>query len=54
MQQIFLVMDEAMKSTPERWWGTHKNNIADWVQCLTLMIARFSAQVEGYEVQYTG
>jgi hypothetical protein len=47
-------MDEALKETPTRWWGTHKNNIADWVQCRTLMTARFSAQVEGCEVRYTG
>jgi hypothetical protein len=26
-QQILLAMDEALKSTPARWWGTHKNNI---------------------------
>jgi len=26
-------MDEALKATPTRWWGTHKSNIADWVQC---------------------
>jgi hypothetical protein len=47
-------MDEALKETPTRWWGTHKNNIADWVQCCTLMTTRFSAQAEGCEVQYTG
>jgi hypothetical protein len=27
MQQILLVMDEALKATLARWWGTHKNNI---------------------------
>ena len=47
-------MDEAMKSTPARWWGTHKNNITDWVQCRTLMTTWFSTQVEGCEVRYTG
>jgi hypothetical protein len=30
-------MDEALKETPARWWGTHKNNIIEWVQCHTLM-----------------
>ena len=50
MQQIFLAMDEALKATPARWWGTHKNNITEWVQCRTLMIVRFAAQVEGCEV----
>jgi hypothetical protein len=28
-QQRLLEMDEALKSTPARWWGTHKNNIID-------------------------
>jgi hypothetical protein len=41
-QQILLAMDEALKSTKERWWGTHKNNIIDWVQCRTLMTTLFS------------
>jgi hypothetical protein len=54
MQQIFLVMNEALKDTLARWWGTHKNNITKRVQCSTLMIVRFSAQVEGCENQYTG
>jgi hypothetical protein len=53
-QQILLAMDEAMKSTPARWWGAHKNNITNWVQCHTLMTARFSEQVESCEVRYTG
>jgi hypothetical protein len=47
MQQIFLAMDEALKSTPAIWWGTHKKNITEWVQCHTLMTTWFSAQVEG-------
>jgi hypothetical protein len=47
-------MDEALKATPTRWWGTHKSNITDWVQCQTLMTTRFSAQVERWEVRYTG
>jgi hypothetical protein len=54
MQQIFLVMDEALKATPTIWWGTHKSNIIDWVQCRTLMTVWFSTQVEGCEVRYTG
>jgi hypothetical protein len=52
--QRLLAMDEALKSTPAKWWGTHKNNITDWVQCHTLMTVRFSEQVEGREVRYTG
>jgi hypothetical protein len=45
MQQILLAVDEALKETLARWWGTHKNNITDWVQCHTLMTVRFSKQV---------
>jgi hypothetical protein len=29
MQQTLLAMDEALKETPARWWGTQKTNIAD-------------------------
>jgi hypothetical protein len=53
-QQILLAMDEALKETPTRWWGTHKSNITDWIQCRTLMTTWFSAQVEGCEVRYIG
>jgi hypothetical protein len=47
-------MNEALKATPVRLWGTHKSNITDWVQCRTLMTMRFSKQVEGCEARYTG
>jgi hypothetical protein len=53
-QQRLLAMDEALKATPARWWGTHKRNITDWTQCRTLMTGWFSAQVGSYEVRYTG
>jgi hypothetical protein len=54
IQQTLLVMDEALKATLARWWGTHKNNIIDWVQCHTLMTTWFSEKVEGCEVGCTG
>jgi hypothetical protein len=53
-QQTLLAVDEALKATLARWWGTHKNKIIDSVQCHTLMTAQFSKQVEGCEVRYTG
>jgi hypothetical protein len=53
-QHRFLAMDEALKETSTRLWGTHKKNITKWVQCCTLMTARFSTQVEGCEVWYIG
>jgi hypothetical protein len=54
IQQWLLAMDEALKETPTIWWGTYKNNITDWVQCLTLMTMHFLEKVEGFEVIYTG
>jgi hypothetical protein len=35
IQQRLLALDESLKETPTRWWGTHKHNIIDWVQCHT-------------------
>jgi hypothetical protein len=49
-----LALDESLKATPTRGWGTHKKNIMEWVQCRTLMTMHFSDQVEGCEVRYTG
>jgi hypothetical protein len=54
VQQRLLAMDEALKSTPTRWWGTHKSNITDWTQYRTLMTTRFSSQVGSCEVRYIG
>jgi hypothetical protein len=54
VQQRLLALDEALIATPTRWWGTHKRNIANWIQCRTLMTTRFSEQVKGCEVRYTG
>jgi hypothetical protein len=47
IQHRLLALDEALKATPARWWGTHKHNITYWVQCRTLMTARFSEKIEG-------
>jgi hypothetical protein len=54
VQERLLALDEALKSTQAIWWGTHKRNIANWLQCHTLMAVRFSEQVEGCEVRYIG
>jgi hypothetical protein len=54
VQQRLLALDEALKSTPTRWWGMNNMNIAEWVQCHTLMTVLFSEQAEGCEVRYTG
>jgi hypothetical protein len=50
IQHRLLEMDKALKNTLEIWWGAHKSNITDWVQCRTLMTTQFSTQVEGCEV----
>jgi hypothetical protein len=50
VQQRLLALDESLKATPTKWWGTHKNNIADWMQYHTLMTMCFLEQVEGCKV----
>jgi hypothetical protein len=54
IQQRLLAMDEALKETPSRWWGTHRKNITDSIQCHTLMTVWFSEKIEGCKVRYTG
>jgi hypothetical protein len=54
VQQRMLALDEALKATPTRWWGAHKKNIAEWVQCLSLLTVCFSDQAKGCKVRYTG
>jgi hypothetical protein len=54
VQQRLLALDEDLKYTPSIWWGTHKRNIVDWIQCHTLMTVQFSDNIEGCEVRYTG
>jgi hypothetical protein len=53
-QHRMFSLDESLKATPSRWWGTHKKNIIKWVQCHTLLTMRFSDQDEGCDVRYTG
>jgi hypothetical protein len=50
VKQRLFALDVALKATATRWWGTHKNNITEWVQCHTLLRVHFSDQVEGCEV----
>jgi hypothetical protein len=44
--QILPVLDISLKSTPARWWGTHKANINNWFQCKRLLRIRFDAENE--------
>jgi hypothetical protein len=44
--QRLLALDLALKATPTRWWGTHKETITDWYQCKRLLRIRFGAEHE--------
>jgi hypothetical protein len=37
-----LSLDIALKETPTRWWGAHKETIKDWYQCKRLLRIRFT------------
>jgi hypothetical protein len=39
-----LALDIALKETPARWWGVHKETIQDWYQCKQLLCIRFGAE----------
>jgi hypothetical protein len=41
--QRLLALDIALKETPARWWGAHKETIQDWYQCKRLLGIRFGA-----------
>jgi hypothetical protein len=42
--QRLLALDLALKATPARWWGTHKETITDWYQCKQLLRIQFSVE----------
>jgi hypothetical protein len=42
--QRLLALDIALKETPARWWGTHKEMIQDWYQCKRLLHIRFGTE----------
>jgi hypothetical protein len=42
--QRLLALDIALKATPARWWGTHKETIKDWYQYKQLMRIRFGTE----------
>jgi hypothetical protein len=44
--QQMLALDLALKATPARWWGTHKETITDWYQCKHLLHIRFIPEQE--------
>jgi hypothetical protein len=42
--QRLLALDIALKETPARWWGAHKETIQDWYQCKRLLRIRFGTE----------
>ena len=45
--QCLSALDYVLKATPARWWGTHKQSIFEWLQCIRIMEIKF-----GYEISY--
>jgi hypothetical protein len=39
-----LALDIALKATPSRWWGAHKETITYWYQCKRLLRIRFNIE----------
>jgi hypothetical protein len=53
--QILPSLDIALKYTPARWWGTHKEKINNWFQCKRLLSIRLGAEKDHkYEDKYEG
>jgi hypothetical protein len=49
--QRLLDLDIALKETPARWWGAHKETIRDWYQCKRLLRIRFDAEQKRRMIQ---
>jgi hypothetical protein len=41
----------ALKETPVRWWGAHKETIKDWYQCKRLLRIKFGAEQGNNQLQ---
>jgi hypothetical protein len=42
--QRLLALDIALKETPARWWGVHKETIQGWYQSKRLLHIRFGTK----------
>jgi hypothetical protein len=49
--QRLLALDLALKDTPARWWGAHKETITNWYQCKRLLCIRFGTEQIGNKQQ---
>lgn len=54
LHQRSMPLDVALKSTPTRWWATHKAHIQDWSQCKRLIHIRFGKEGEYVVDRYSG
>ena len=52
--QRLSALEYVLKSTPTRWWGTHKQSISKWPQCRRLMEIRFGEEINYSDQKYTG
>ena len=56
--QRLLALDIALKATPARWWGSHKETIQNWYKCKRLLCIRLGVEqgrnnMEKYDGQGT-
>jgi hypothetical protein len=50
-----LELDMALKDTPARWWGAHKETIKEWYQCKQLLCIIFGVeQISNQQKKYDG
>jgi hypothetical protein len=42
--QRLLALDLALKTTPTRWWGQHKDTITNWYKCKRLLCIRLNVE----------
>jgi hypothetical protein len=49
--QRLLSLDIALKETPARWWGVHKEIVKDWYQCKRLLCTRFGVNQGSNKIQ---
>jgi hypothetical protein len=53
--QRLLELNLALKATPTRWWGAHKETITNWYQCKRLLRIRFNTtQKNNKQKKYEG
>ena len=46
-------MDYVLKAMPARWWGTHKQSISKWPQCIILLEIGFGENISYPDNKHT-